>query len=105
MGCIQLSIKEEYQKQFARTKGTIRYEREKVNMGSKSGVTLFVDIPISARIFIRCAESTTSPRLKSTQGNALSIAICINLVGIGPIWLMRVRLIDEKLKQLRVCVS
>ena len=54
-------------------------------MGSKSGVPLFVVIPISARIRIRCVEPTTSPRLKSTQGNALSIAICINFVDIGPI--------------------
>ena len=60
-------------------------------MGSKSGVALFVNIPISARIRIGCVEPTTSPRLKSTQGNALSIAIGINVVGIGPIWLMMVR--------------
>ena len=65
--------------------------KERVNMGWKSGVALFVDIPISARIRIRCVEPTTSPRLKSTQGNALSIIIGINVVGIRSIWFMRVR--------------
>ena len=65
--------------------------KKRVNMGWKSGVALFVDIRISARICIRCVEPTTSSRLKSTQGNALSIAICINVVDIRPIWFMRVR--------------